>query len=684
MNSGNFFAELKRRNVYKVAVAYAVIGWLLIQAGSILFPTFDAPGWVMKVFVAAIAAGFPIALVLAWAFELTPDGIQLTTGAAGEPRPKSRMRRSLFWSLVALGAVAGVVLSVYLVRHRSAVPVAPAGQPSGKRAVAVLPFENLSEDKANAYFADGMQDEIITRLAKVGDLKVISRTSTLPYRTKPEKLSEIARQLGVGHVVEGSVQKIGDRVRINVQLIEAATDDHLWAELYDRNVADVFAMQTEVATKIAGSLQAKLSGRERKVMAEKPTENMAAYDAYLRGIDFESRPGQTAEDQKKAIELFEEAVRLDPRFTHAWAALAKANAGLFFLQIDASAARKEAARKAAEAATRLDPTAVETLLANAYYRYHIERDYNGARELFEKIEREVSSSSATTALARIARRQSRWKESLRLYEQATKLNPRDPHLFMDRSWTFSMLRMHRETMEMIDRALAIVPDDADVLMNKVKALQVVGDIAGARAVLETVRGEQGADPTAVDSRVTQLLLERRYPEAIQLLEARLVAMGPAVTFESASSRQLLGWLRSLAGDGAGGRNAYVETKEQLEIVQREQPRNHFVVSALGFVEAGLGNKEAALREGERAMMLMPASEDAVYGPIAEETLAAIEAQVGEPERALARIERLLTTPYGAYPLTQATLRIDPIWDSLRQYPRFKALVEGPEPKTIYQ
>ena len=683
MNPRNFFAELKRRNVYRVAVAYAVVAWLLIQIATQTFPFFDIPNWAVRLVVLLLALGFPIALVLAWAFELTPQGIQLTTGAADEPR-RTRMRRGFFWSLVALGAVAGLLLSVYFVRQRSAAPVATAVYPPGKRAVAVLPFENLSEDKANAYFADGMQDEIITRLAKVGDLKVISRTSTLPYRTKPEKLSEIGRQLGVGHVVEGSVQRIADRVRINVQLIETATDEHLWAELYDRNVADVFEMQSEVATKIASSLQAKLSGREQKAMAEKPTENMAAYDAFLRGIDFDSRPGQTEDDQKKAIELFDEAVRLDPQFSQAWAAVAKTHASLYFLQIDASAARKEAARKAVEAATKLDPTGSETLLATAYYRYHIERDYNGARELFEKFEREVpNSSEATEALARIARRQSRWKESLRLYEQATRLNPRDPHLFMDRCWTFSMLRMHRETMDMIDRALAIVPDDTDVLMNKVKALQVVGDVAGARAVLETVRGQEGTDPTALDTRLAQLYLERRFPEAVQLLEARLVAIGPRVTFDSAGSRHFLGLLRSLAGDTEGARRAYLEAKEQLEIVQREQPRNHLLVSMLGSVEAGLGNKEAALREGERAMTLMPASEDAVYGPIAEETLAAIEARVGEPERALARIERLLTTPYGAYPLTQPTLRIDPVWDPLRQHPRYKAIVEGPEPKTIY-
>src|SRR5687768_4211822 len=309
MNPKRFFAELKRRNVYRVAVAYAVVAWLLIQIATQVFPFFEIPNWAVRLVVLLLALGFPVALILAWAFELTPEGIQLTRSAQPEGASRSRMRRPLFWSLIGLGAVAASLLSFHLLRPAPLSPVKEAGQPPGRRAVAVLPFENLSEDKANAYFADGIQDEIITRLAKIGDLKVISRTSTHAYRAKPEKLSEIARQLGVGHVVEGSVQRIADRVRINVQLIEAATDDHLWAELFDRNVADVFAVQSEVATKIADSLQAKLSGQEQKAMAQKLTENMAAYDAYLRGIDFFTRPGQTPGDQRKAADAFSEAAR---------------------------------------------------------------------------------------------------------------------------------------------------------------------------------------------------------------------------------------------------------------------------------------------------------------------------------------------------------------------------------------
>lgn len=676
-----FFQELKRRNVYRVAVAYAVVAWLLIQIATQVFPFFEIPNWAVRLVVLLLALGFPIALILAWAFEVTPDGIQLTTGARQEKAPRNRMRRPIFWSLIGLGAASGLLLSFHLLRPA---PVKEAGQPPGRRSVAVLPFENLSEDKANAYFADGMQDEIITRLAKIGDLKVISRTSTHAYRARPAKLSEIARQLGVGHIVEGSVQKIGDRVRINVQLIEAQTDEHLWAELYDRNLTDIFAVQSEVATAIAQKLQAKLTGREQAAVASKPTANLAAYDAYLRGIDFTSRAGQTETDRKQAIALFEEAVRLDPSFAQAWAALAQEHAGFHFQQWDVSPARKEAARLAVETATRLNPSAAETLLANAYYRYHIERDYNGARDLFEKIKREVpSSSQATFALARIARRQSRWKESLRLYEEATKLNPRDANLFMDRAWTFSMLREYRATEGMIDRALAIVPNDPDVLVNKAWLYRTTGDLAAANATLDKIPASAKSDDVG-QARVNVLLLERRFDEAARLLEQEVSRIEKKSPNEAGGAWQHLGWVRSLAGDKEGARQAYLEGKARLELRRQQEPRNYSVASLLAFCEAGLGNKEAALREGERAMSVLPASEDPVYGPFAEESLAGVEAQVGEVERALTRLERLLVTPYGAFPVTQALLRLDPLWDPLRQHPRFKALIEGPEPKTIYQ
>jgi tetratricopeptide (TPR) repeat protein len=377
-------------------------------------------------------------------------------------------------------------------------------------------------------------------------------------------------------------------------------------------------------------------------------------------------------------------VRLDPQFSQAWAALSRANASIYFLQFDTSAARKEAARSATETATRLNPSSPETLLANAYYRYHIERDYEGARLLFEKIQREMpSNSEVLEALARIARRQSRWDDSVRLYEQAAQLNPRDLSLFMDRAWTFSMLRQYASTADMIAQALAISPDDPEVLVTKVKQLQTSGDLPAARAVLDRLPpGSAGGQSDGL--RFLQLLWERRSDEAARLMEAQIAKEKSESPAEVANSQVLLGDARSLGGNKEGAKQAYLAAKAGFEALRQEQPESPFVAANLAFTEAGLGNKEAALREAERAVSLLPISEDPVFGPGMEEALAGVEAQVGESERAITRIERLLTTPYGAFPLTRAALRLDPTWDPLRSHPRFKALVEGPEPKTIYQ
>jgi TolB-like protein/Tfp pilus assembly protein PilF len=674
MNLRNFLAELKRRNVYKVGVAYAVVAWLLIQIATQVFPFFDVPSWSVRLVILLLALGFPIALILAWAFELTPEGIKRADDAATRPQHSGR---SWMWVALIAAMVAGGLLWFQISSRKN-----PAH--TDAKSIAVLPFENLSENKENAYFVDGMQDEVITRLAKIGALRVISRSSTQRYKTRPANLAEVARELGVAHLVEGTVQRVGDRVRINVQLIRAANEGHLWAEIYDRNLTDVFAVQSELATRIADSLRATLTGAEREAVTEKPTNNLAAYDAYLRGIDLDSRPGQTEENERKAADAFAEAVRLDPQFAQAWAALGQSHGSLYFLQFDPTTARKEAARAATEMATRLKPNSLETQLANAYYRYHIERDYAGARVLFEKIQNAMpSNSEALTALARIARRQSRWNDSVHLYERAAQLNPRDIQLFMDRAWTFSMLRQFAAAAEMIERALEISPDDPEVLVSKAKLLQVTGDLPGADAVLERIPADSTGGQ-AEGCRVTQLLWERRFAEAVKFIEADMAKAPAKAPNDTFFSLVVLGDARSLVGNSNGAKEAYLTAKAGLEKLRQEKSESSFVASNLAFAEAGLKNKGAALAEAERAVKLLPAREDPVFGPGMEEVLAAVETQVGELDRALARIEQLLTTPYGAFPLTLAALRLDPVWDPLRSHPRFKALLQGPEPQTTYR
>jgi TolB-like protein len=326
VNPRNFFAELKRRNVYKVAVAYAVVAWLLIQAASILFPTFEAPSWVMKVFVAVVLLGFPLALLFAWAFELTPEGLKRTEEVVPQQSITRKTGRKLIAITAAL-AVAALGLFVFqLARSRSGArvssspttipsPSSAAGIP--EKSIAVLPFENLSRDPDNAFFASGIQDEILTALAKISGLKVISRKSTARYDSSPEDLPEIARQLGVAHILEGSVQKAADKVHINLQLIRAASDAHVWAQTYDRSLADIFAVEAEVARSVAQELQAKLTPEEKARVETKPTENSDAYVLYLRANEYADRPSDLLEDEQRAVELYTKAIALDPSFARA-------------------------------------------------------------------------------------------------------------------------------------------------------------------------------------------------------------------------------------------------------------------------------------------------------------------------------------------------------------------------------
>src|SRR5436853_76491 len=320
MNPRSFFAELKRRNVYKVAVAYAVVAWLLLQAASIFLPAFDAPPWVMKIFIIVIIFGFPVALILSWAFEITPEGIKLESEIEPSKSVTRRTGRKIVAVTIALAVVAAGLFVYQLVRSKSDTLGAPITAVIANKSIAVLPFDNLSRDPDNAYFCEGVQDEILTRLAKVADLKVISRTSTQHFKSTPENLPQIAKQLGVAHILEGSVQKASDQVRVNVQLINALTDAHLWADTYDRKLTDIFAVESEIAKTIAETLQARLSGSEKSSIVKTPTVNPEAYELYLKGRFFWNK--RTAADLRKAIEYLNQAISMDPSYALAYAGLA--------------------------------------------------------------------------------------------------------------------------------------------------------------------------------------------------------------------------------------------------------------------------------------------------------------------------------------------------------------------------
>src|SRR5213595_2155960 len=422
MNPKGFFGELRRRNVYKVAVAYAVVAWLLIQIATQVFPFFEIPNWAVRLVVLLLIIGFPVALVLAWAFEITPEGIKRTEEVDHSQPTTHRTGRTLDFLII---AVLLVIIGVFAYQRfglsqKTSVSVSAIPEKS----IAVLPFENRSRDPDNAYFADGVQDEILTRLAKIADLKVISRTSTQHYKSAPENLSEIARQLGVAHIVEGSVQKSGDSVRVNVQLIKAANDSHLWADTFDRKLIDIFSVETEVAKAIADQLRAKLTGQEEQVITAKPTENTEAYDAYLRGLAYTLKPTTNQANILGAQKYLKEAVRLDPKFALAWALLSYTDAvGYLTLTLQPTVTLREEARQAAETALTLQPNLGEAILAKGAYYYACLKDYDAAMHYFEQARQFLPNNSwIPESLAYVARRRGQWDRSESYFNEAERLD----------------------------------------------------------------------------------------------------------------------------------------------------------------------------------------------------------------------------------------------------------------------
>jgi TolB-like protein/class 3 adenylate cyclase/Tfp pilus assembly protein PilF len=447
----------------------------------------------------------------------------------------------------ALLTVAAIVAGIAIFsrsRVRSAAP---------EKSIAVLPFENRSEDKANAYFADGIQDEILTLLSKIADLKVISRTSTQHYKNASGNLREIAEQLGVAYLLEGSVQKSGDAVRVNVQLIKAANDSHLWADTFDRKLTDIFGVESEIARRIAESLQAKLTGREEQALAAKPTNNPEAYDAYLRGLAFDAGGGYFGDATRTATDSYERAVQLDPNFALAWARLSRLHAGLYFLLADTTATRRDAAKKALENAQKLEPNSPETLLALGYYQYWVLRDYELARTTFGRVSKILpGSSEVPTALGRIARREGRWDESIAYFQQALALDPRNVESLMMAAVTYEAVRQYPAALKLYDRALDITPYDPDVMAAKASIYQAQGNLQEAARFLLGIN-EQTHSWGTFYAKIHQLTLERNYSEAVRLLQARQSQFHFASEIEKGLNQSLLASTQRLAGDTAGAK-----------------------------------------------------------------------------------------------------------------------------------
>jgi eukaryotic-like serine/threonine-protein kinase len=558
--------------------------------------------------------------------------------------------------------------------------VAPAPSPNEK-SIAVLPFENLSEDKSNAYFADGIQDEILTRLSKIADLKVISRTSTQRYKNTSQSLSQIANQLGVANLLEGSVQKTNDQVRVNVQLIRAANDSHLWADTFDRKLTDIFSVESEVAKTIAEQLRAHLTGREEQAIAARPTDNPEAYDAYLRGLAYTLKTGDSPANHLGAQRYLKEAVRLDPKFALSWALLSYVDAlGYLTLTLQPTVALREEARQAAEIAFSLQPNLGEAVVAKGYYHYACLRDYDNAVRYFEQARQFLPNSSRIPELlAYVARRQGQWDRSESYFNEAERLDPRNVNLLTSHA-IFSIMRRHfPEALRKLDQVLDITPDDVDTLAEKAAIAQAEGHLPRASALLAPLH-PNAEDTIALGTQVYQAILERRPAQIIPRLEEILAKPDPALGYFNGELRFWLGWAQEVAGDHAAAQESWRQARSELESFLKEQPENYILIGDLALTNMGLGDKAAALALSERAMTVIPIEKDALVGPTRLEVFAWVAAQLGERDRAIATLQKLLSIPYAGpqasnLPLTPALLRLDPMFDPLRNDPRFQKLAE---------
>src|SRR6266576_1383058 len=694
MDPATFFTELKRRKVYRVAVAYAIVTWLLIQAASILFPTFEAPPWVMKVFVTAVILGFPVALILAWAFEMTSEGIRREEAVA-DREPKSRKAGRKWTAIIVAAAVlAAALLAFQFTRTRKALTaelpkqIAPTAASTDK-SVAVLPFENLSSDKENAFFAQGIQDEIITTLSRISGLRVISRTSTARYSSAPENLPEIARQLRVSNVLEGSVQKAGDRVHINVQLIQADNDAHLWAQSYDRELTDIFGVEAEVAKSIADSLQATLSPQEKARLEAKPTTNADAYVLYLRARDYQTRPDNLLQDFRSAMNLYDQAIKMDPNFALAHARLS-AVMSMIYHWFEPTQEVKETARREADESLRLQPDLGEGHLALGLYFYYEEGNYQEAlRELNSAAKTLPNDGDVGLYIAAVQRRQGHFTDAIAAYQKAEAIDPRNSITLYDTAQTYFGVRDWPNAVKGMDRVLALAPDSLNVKIQRAyMEFFWKGSTAPIKAVLESFAPNLDPDGVVTFSRWDVALIDRDPDAAERALTSARLENFVAPTGIPLPKSYLAGCVALMRNDAGRAQHEFETARPILEQIVMKSPQDGIRHAQLGFLYALMGFKDDALREGQRGEELTSISKDIINGGTVQGFLALIYARNGDADHAIELLERLLITPFAVNycedSITLSDLRQRWEWDPLRKDPRFQKILASPEPKTQYQ
>jgi TolB-like protein/Flp pilus assembly protein TadD len=653
-----FFDELKRRKVYRVAIAYIVAGWALAQGLAQVLPVFEISNSAIRVVIALLLIGFPVALVLAWMFDVTPQGIKATPSLV-----TGGHRRRNIWLLAGAGVIVSVAAGFFVLPRAVAHKI--------DKSIAVLPFENLSDEKENAYFADGIQDDILTNLSKIGDLKVISRTSVMPYRGKTQNLRDIGKTLGVANILEGSVRRSGNKVRVNVQLIDATNDQHLWAEDYDGDLSDVFKIQTDLATRIASALQAKLSPTEKAQMTQRPTENGEAYLAYIQAMNL-FMP-EESEKLKQAEQLYQRALELDPNFALASARLSHLESWMFH-SIDPSVARRTKARTLAEQALKLQPNLPEAHLALGYCYYYGDLDYDRALSEFKIAQNGLPNDpDVLLSLGAIQRRKGQWAESTAYFEKAASVNPKVGWVLQNLGINYEAVRNYEAAEKIYDRGIEVAPTSFGLRGLKAKlAIAWKGDVSVAERMLANVPPDFDPEGMITEGRIGVFILERKFAEALAVLQK---INGDILHGENGSptSKGLLeGICYFFLNDKAKVRESMERARVFVEQQLRENPNDAGHHAQLGTIFAALGRKEDAILEGKRATELLPESKDAFDGPGMTIQLAQIYAWTGEFDQALQLIEHSLTTPAG---ITAALLKLDPVWDPLRKDPRFQALID---------
>jgi TolB-like protein/Flp pilus assembly protein TadD len=662
----NFIDELRRRKVYRAAAAYAIVGWLIIQVVATVFPILALPAWALRAVVVSILAGFPLVLAFAWAYELGPGGFHKTVESPADPtRPRAfaRSRRSMI-ALVLVGATISIVCGYFL--------LARSGVTLLDKSIAVLPFDNFSEDKDNEHFADGIHDDVLTSLARIEDLKVISRTSVMQYRAKAHNIRAIAEELGVSAVLEGSVRRSGNRVRLVVQLIDALHDRHIWAQEYDRDLTDVFAIQSALAQEIATQLKAKLSPDEVSRIKERPTTNDEAYKLYLQAHTMYSRAEETLDTLQRAEQLYEKATQLDPSFALAFARLAHIESWIYYL-FDPTPERLSKARNAAGEAMRLQPNAPESHLAAGYVAYYGDRDYERGLREFEIARRDLpNDSSVFVAIASIERRQGKWKESIADYEKAASLSPSDPIIIENLGLTYQAVRDFSAAAKAFDRAVALVPNSFEAKsLRATLEMEWKGDLSMFKNLLASLPADFESFGTVALARFNVCFFERKFDQALNVLWRSPLENLHGQTSTPLPKSFLASQVYRLVPDA---QKAKAEYEHALSIAQRaleESPLDSARHALIGLIYAGLGRKDDAIRAGSRALELLPESKDALDAPILVIAMARIYAITGEYEKAIDLLQHSVQTPAG---LTINEIKLDPTWDVLRNHPRFKSLI----------